>query len=229
MALVKTEKRKMEKYLFNTLPEVLVPIEVTKRGNKLKVEAFRRVKKVAKQFYKLYKDDPFSESAREYLYNNLKDTVDSWGYFIDDLKEGHIATYIAKDINREVIQDSTVMIRSANGYENLTEYQLEDIPNDSEECYFVTVVDGKIVSVCETNSGDAFIGAKEINVYTSPEYRGREYAASNVASMAYYYKSLGYNVAYTSRTDNTASLRTAEKCGFKRIAETFYYICYKEL
>lgn len=227
--MIRIVKRRIEKHLFKTKPEALVPIEVTLRDGELTVEAFRRVKGIAKEFYKKHKMCPFSDEAISFIESNMEAVSKDWGYVTDDIMEGHIATYIAKDINREVIQDSTVMIRSANGYENLTEYQLEDIPNDSEECYFVTLVDGKIVSVCETNSGDAFIGAKEINVYTSPEYRGRGYAASNVAQMAYYYKSLGYNVAYTSRTDNTASLRTAEKCGFKRIAETFYYICYKEL
>jgi L-amino acid N-acyltransferase YncA len=229
MALVKTEKRKMEKYLFNTLPEVLVPIEVTKRGNKLKVEAFRRVKKVAKQFYKLYKDDPFYESAREYLYNNLKDTVDSWGYFIDDLKEGHIATYIANTFDEGLIQDTTLQIKSGEGYENLTEYELEKIDSESDECYFVTVIDNKIVSVCETNASDAFIGAKEINVYTAPEYRGKGYGASNVSAMIKHYIGLEYNVAYTSRMDNYASIRLAERCGLDRIAESYYYICYRAL
>ena len=120
-------------------------------------------------------------------------------------------------------------IKSAKGYENLTEYELEDIDEGSEEWYFVTACDGKIVSVCETNSRDAFFGAKEINVYTAPEYRGKGYAASNASAAAEYYTELGFKVAYTSRTDNTASIKTAEKCGFERIAETFYYICYKEL
>jgi len=229
MALVKTEKRKMEKYLFNTLPEVLVPIEVTKRGDKLKVETFRRTKRVAKQFYKLFKDDPFSESAREYLHKSLKDTVDSWGYYIEDLNEGHIVTYLANGYDEELIQSTTVKIKSGKGYENLTDYELEAIDESSDECYFVTVIDNKIVSVCETNASDAFIGAKEINVYTAPEYREKGYGASNVSAMIKHYIDLEHNVAYTSRVDNYSSVRLAERCGLDRVAESFYYICYRVL
>ena len=226
--MIRIVKRRIEKHLFKTKPESLVPIEVTLRNGELTLEVFGRVKGIAKEFYKKHKMCPFSSEALSFLENKMEGVIRDWGYVTDDLMEGHIATYIAKDINREAIQESTVMIKSSKGYVNLTEYELEDIDMDSEECYFVTIIDGKIVSVCETNSGDAFIGAKEINVYTSPEYRGKGYAASNAASMADYYKSLGYNVAYTSRMDNIASLKTAEKCGFERVAETFYYICYKE-
>ena len=227
--MIRLEKRKTEKYLFDTLPEALVPIEVTLRGDKLTVESFRRTRGIAKKFYKKHKMCPFSNEAKEFLDKSLKDVVYQWGYASDDLNEGHIVTYIASDINREVIQNSTVKIKSADGYENLTEYELEDIDESSDEWYFVTACDGKIVSVCETNSQDAFVGAKEINVYTAPEYRGKGYAASNAAAAAEYYKKLGYKVAYTSRIDNEASVKTAEKCGFESIAETFYYICYKEL
>ena len=227
--MIRVEKRKTEKYLFNTLPEAIVPIEVTLRGDKLTVETFRKTKGIAKEFYKKHKMCPFSDEAKHFIDKGLRDIASEWGYTCDDLNEGHIATYIARNVNRDVILESTVMIKSSKGYENLTEYELEDISEDSDECYFVTITEGKIVSVCETNSREAFIGAKEINVYTSPEFRGNGYAASNAAAMADHYASLGHNVAYTSRIDNVASIRTAEKCGFDRIAETFYYVCYKEL
>ena len=224
--MIKTEKRRMEKYLFTALPEALVPIEVTLRSDKLLIETFRRTKKTAKKFYKLFKDSPFCDEAKEFLNGSLSVATSEWGYFCDDINEGHIITYIADSVNDELIQDSTVRITSGEGYENLTEYELEK--TDGEECYFVTVTDGKIVSVCETNAKDAFCGAKEINVYTANEYRGKGYGASNVSAMVKYYLSLGHNVAYTSRKDNTASCRLAEKCGLKKTAETYYYVCYKE-
>ena len=227
--MLRFENRKTERYLFKTLPEALVPIEVTLRGGELTVEAFRRVKSVAKEFYKKHKNCPFLDEAKIFIDRSLRDIVSKWGYAACDLNEGHIVTYIANEINREAIQQSTVKIKSSKGYENLTEYELEDIAEDSEEYYFVTLAEDKIVSVCETNSEEAFIGAKEINVYTAPEYRGRGYATSNAAAAAEYYKSIGYKVAYTARADNHPSLRTAEGCGFTKTAETLYYICYKEL
>ena len=224
--MIKTEKRRMEKYLFTALPEALVPIEVTLRAGKLRVETFKRTKGTAKKFYKLYKSSPFSDEAKAFLNDNLTSVISEWGYFTDDINEGHIITYLAESANESLIQESTVMTMSGEGYENLTDYELEK--TNGEECYFVTVIDGKIVSVCETNAGDAFCGAKEINVYTADEYRGMGYGASNVSAMIKYYLSLGHNVAYTSRKDNVASCRLAEKCGLKKTAETYYYVCYKE-
>ena len=156
--MIKTEKKRIEKYLFTALPEALVPIEVTLRAGKLRVETFKRTKGTAKKFYKLYKSSPFSDEAKSFLNENLSSVVSEWGYLTDDINEGHIITYVADSINESLIQESTVRITSGEGYKNLTDYELESA--NGEECYFVTVIDGKIVSVCETNAKDAFCGAK---------------------------------------------------------------------
>ena len=66
------------------------------------------------------------------------------------------------------------------------------------------------------------------DLFVIPEYRGKGYGASNVTAMTEYYLSLGYNVAYTCRNDNKASIALAARCGYKQIAETYYFICYKE-
>ena len=224
--MIRTEKKKTEKYLFDTLPEALVPIEVTYRSGRLKIESFKKTVKVAKEFRKLFSDSPFSREAKEFLADRLSDTVKKWGYCVDDINEGHIITYMAEQHREELIQGSTVKITSGEGYKNLTDYELLEVEGD--ECYFVTVIDNKIVSVCETNTADAFSGAKEINVFTAEEYRGMGYGASNVSAMIKHYHSLGHNVAYTSRKDNLSSCKLAEKCGLKQIAETYYFVCYRE-
>ena len=226
--MIKLEKRKMERYLFNTKYSTLVPFEATVRNDKLTVTTFRRTKAQAKQFYKKYKNAPFTEEAKEYIYNELSLICKKWGYAPAEMEEGHIVTLVTDKINKELIKPSTVKIKSIGDYVNLTEYELEPIPEESEECYFVTVIDGKVVSVCETNAEDAFVGAKEINVYTDPKYRGMGYGASNVTAMTEYYLSLGYNVAYTCQNENKASVALAARCGYKKIAETYYFICYKE-
>ena len=226
--MVKKVNRNIEKYFFNTLPETLVPFEATVRNGELVVESFRRTIKSAKKFHKQFYHDPFSDEAIAFIVSELSSVVSGWGYFTDDIKEGHIITYVADIAKSDLILDSTHKIKKADGYINLTEYELESIDEEDDACYFVTVIDGKIVSVCETNAQDAFIGAKEINVYTAHEYRGLGYGASNVSAMVKHYISLGYRVAYTSRKDNSASCALAEKCGFDKVAETYYYICYKE-
>ena len=224
--MIKAVDKKTEKYLFNVLPESLVPFEATVRDGELTVEYFRKVKKAARQFYNRFKEYPFSDEAIEFIDSALKDEVEEWGYFTDNLREGHIVTFVANGFNDSLILDSTRLIPSGEGYENLTEYELEPLENG--EVYCVTVLDGKIVSVCEPNASDAFIGAKEINVYTVPEYRGKGYAVSNVSAMIRYYQQREERVAYTSVADNAASIKTAERCGLKKIAETFYYVCYKK-
>ena len=137
-------------------------------------------------------------------------------------------TYANPKIDKSLILDSTIRIKSADGYENLTEYELEPIDDFSDEFYFVSVVDGKIVSVCEKNTDGVFIGADEINVYTNPNYRNKGYGVSNVVAMSEYLLSLGKKVAYTSDFYNKASQKLAEKSGFEMIAKTYYYICYKD-
>ena len=226
--MVKTEKRKMENYLFSSGHETLVPFEATVRNGKLTVSTFRKTKKSAKEFYKKYKLSPFSKEAIGFIYDSLLPICRKWGYAPDDMYEGHIATFVANGRCQELIKPSTKMIKSLGNYINLTEYELEEISEDREECYYVTVIDGKIVSVCEVNADDAFVGAKEINVYTAPEYRCKGYGLSNVAAMTEYYRDLGYNVAYTCRCDNAASMALIAKCGYRKIAETYYFICYKE-
>ena len=226
--MIKIEKRKMENYLFSSGHEALVPFEATLRGDKLTVTSFRKTKKQARLFYKRFKSDPFSNDAISFIYNTLTPISKEWGYAPDDMYEGHIATYVADKSSKEHIQATTIKIKELGEYENLTEYELEPIPEEMVECYFVTLIDNKIVSVCETNAEDAFVGAKEINVYTAPEYRCKGYGLSNVAAMTDYYLNLGYNVAYTCRCDNKASIALAARCGYRKLAETYYFICYKE-
>lgn len=226
--MIYLEDSDTEKALFENGEEVLIPIEVTRRDGKLEITTFKKTLGIARNFEKLFSDTPFSEEAIAFLDSNLRDTVSSWGYFTDDINEGHILSYISVQYKPELIKPSTVMLKSVNGYKSLIEYELDEIPNDSEECYFATVTDGKIVSVCEMNTDGVFIGASEINVYTSPEYRGYGYGASNVAAMCRYLKSKGRRVAYTVNYENAPSIALAKKCGFEKIAHTYYYICYKK-
>ena len=123
--MLKTEKRRIEKYLFTNLPEALVPLEVTLRSGKLCIETFRRTKGIAKKFHKLFKKTPFSNEAKAFLNENLSPKVSECGYFCDDINEGHIITYVADFVRDELIQESTVRITSGDGYENLTDYELE--------------------------------------------------------------------------------------------------------
>lgn len=221
------EDREIENALFANKEQALVPIEITMRDNELEIITFKRTLDIAKAFEKKFSLNPFSTEATIYLHNLLEPIVNSWGYEVDDIYEGHILTYVLNDLDASLIKPSTKKIRSATGYESLIEYELEDIPNDRDECYFVTIENNKIVSACEMNTEGVFIGATEINVYTSPNYRGKGHGASNVSAMCEYLTKKGARVAYTTHKDNKASSALAEKCGFEKIAQTYYYICYK--
>ena len=226
--MIYIEDEAVEKSAIQGEEEVIIPIEVTYRNGHLEITAFERTLEIAKQLEKDFASNPFSKEAILFLDRALRDIVSSWGYFVDDLNEGHILTYESTRINEELIQPSTMRIKSSLGYENLTEYELDEIPSDSKECYFVTVIDNKIVSVCEMNTEEAFIGAAEINVFTASEYRGKGYGASNVTAMTKYLRENDKRVAYTASYDNKPSQLLALKCGFEEIAHTYYYICYKE-
>lgn len=221
------ESPEIEKALFENKEEALVPLEITRRDNEVEIVTFERTLELAKILERDFISHPFEKESVEFIHANLEPIVNSWGYFVDDISEGHILTYVLGDLKKSLILPNTFMVKSSDGYKNLTDYELEKIPSDSDECYFVTVDDGKIVSVCEMNTEGVFIGATEINVYTNPSYRGMGYGASNVSAMCEYLTSKGHRVAYTTKKDNVASSALAKKCGFKQIAETYYYICYR--
>ncbi len=226
--MVILEDKEIEKALFENCEEVIVPIEVTKRNGELEIITFEKTQNIANEFEKRFEKSPFTPEAKNFLHSSLKDVVKAWGYTADDIDEGHILTYIDKEINTSLILPTTKMIKAQGKYENLTEYELEQLPEESDECYFVTVIENKIVSVCEMNTEGVFVGAAEINVYTSPEYRKNGYGASNVCAMANYLINQGKRVAYTVNYKNKPSEELAIKCGFEKLAETFYYITYRE-
>ena len=97
-------------------------------------------------------------------------------------------------------------------YENLTECQ----PDPLGEGYlcFGTVLDGRIVSAAAENPHDPSDTVIDIGVETAEGYEGHGYAASNVASLAYYLLDPGMTVTYIAEDNNPASLRVAEKVGF---------------
>ncbi|MBQ7788748.1 MAG: GNAT family N-acetyltransferase [Clostridia bacterium] len=226
--MVILEDKEIEKALFENCEEVIVPIEVTKRDKKVEIITLEKTKDIANEFEKRFIKSPFSKEAKMFLHSSLNDVVKAWGYQGNDIDEGHILTYVDKEVNQSLILPTTKRIKGKGKYENLTEHELEKIPRNSNECYFVTIIDNKIVSVCEMNTAGAFIGATEINVYTAPHYRKNGYGASNVCAMANYLINQGKRVAYTVNYKNKPSEKLAIKCGFKKLAETFYYITYRE-
>lgn len=226
--MLEIEKIDIENELFSSLSPTLVPIEITMSNGKTRIVTFSKTIRIAKEFEKRFINEPFSKEAIAFLEGEMSDIIKEWGYFTDDYFPKHIFTYVANDLNEDLILPSTKMLKSIDGYENLTEYELEPLDEKSDEAYFATIIDGKIVSVCEMNVDDAFIGATEINVYTNENYRKNGFAVSNATAMAKYLISLGKRVAYTAPKENISSQMVAEKCGFEKIAETYYYICYKE-
>ncbi len=222
------EDKEIERALFENREQALVPIEITERDGELEIITFEKTKGIAIELEKRYSSAPFSDEAVSFIHESLKDEVKAWGYAVDDINEGHIITFVYNQLKESLILPNTKMIKSSKGYKNLTDYELEDLPSDGDECYFVTIEEEKIVSVCEMNTEGAFIGATEINTYTAPEYRGRGYSASNVSAMCKYLMERGKKIAYTAHRDNLASLSIAKRCGFEKIAQTYYYICYND-
>lgn len=225
--MIYLEDEEIENALFENREEALVPIEITERNGEIEIITFEKTEKIAHEFEEKFIKSPFSREATEFLDSKLRNLASQWGYFVDDLNEGHILTFVCDKVNETLILPNTKMIKSANGYENLTEYEFEPLPENGEECYFVVLEGNKIVSVCEMNTDGVFCGATEINVYTNPLYRGKGYGSSCVSAMSDYLLKRDKKVAYTVQKDNLASISLAQKCGFVKIAQTYFYICYR--
>ena len=79
--------------------------------------------------------------------------------------------------------------------------------------------------VSEEVSEDTVI---DIGVETAEGNERHGYAASNVASLAYYLLDPGVTVTYIAETNNPASMRVAEKVGFRPTAKELRLVGYRK-
>ncbi len=97
-------------------------------------------------------------------------------------------------------------------------------PHDvlTEGCAAGAVVDGRLVSLVQTSAlGERFA---DIGAVTGAAFRGRGYATSAGAIVCRWVRESGRTPVWSCGEDNLASLRVAEKLGFREVARRVYLI-----
>ncbi len=193
--------------------ELILPlgITLTLTGEK-KISSAKETLFAAEYLDSLDEDKIFTESTVNKLKEMLSPLFGKWGYDIEIAICREFTLDKRERINKKLMLDSTEPLLPDCGYENLTD--CEPDPLGEGALCFGTVIDGKIVSAASENPrfyGESFV---DIGVETAEGYENNGYAASNVAALAYYLLDPGVTLTYTVESDNTASLRIAEKVGF---------------
>lgn len=215
----------------STLPlegseDVIFPLGVTLTKEGRHITAASELKALAEWLDALPEEQLFKEETADAIKGRLFPLLSSYGYEA----ELHLSTVFSltkrEDIRRVYILPSTEPLLPDHPYENLTE--CEPDPLEEGLLCFGTVLDGKIVSAASENPHDPEDTVIDIGVETAEGNERHGYAASNVAALAYYLLDPGITVTYIAEDRNPASLRVAEKVGFRPTAKELRIVGYRK-
>ena len=206
--------------------DVIFPLGMTLSKKGRRITAAPELKALAEWLDSLPEEQLFREETANVIKEHLVPLLSSYGY------EGelHLSTVFSltkrEEVNRSLVRPDTEPLLPDHPYENLTD--CEPDPLDEGLLCFGTVLDGKILSAAAENPHDLEDTVIDIGVETAEGYEGNGYAASNVASLAYYLLDPGITVTYIAETNNPASMRVAEKVGFRPTAKELRLVGYRK-
>ncbi|MCD8314576.1 MAG: GNAT family N-acetyltransferase [Firmicutes bacterium] len=211
------------------------------KPDEIKIDVFPIYEGAAREFLYRFGSVPFSDAALEFIARTVGGDMKSRG-FTEDSEETATPNILftiksQENVKRNVILPSTVRLdlTDVSGLCNLTSYDTA-LYREMGIDAFVTVTDGKIVSIAAKNPddssdfGDFDRPVFEIGVETDENYRRRGFAASNIAAIAYNALSCrkGY-VTYETHADNIPAVRAATSAGFSRYGMSYYYVMTRNL
>lgn len=213
---------------------LIIPIDVIcYKDGREEIFVYSSFKNTAEMLERDHSGALISEETIELIHSQIKDKVREYGYEADEqTRKNTLHVYSVPDISEleadelycELIQENTVSSQEISGIEDME--NLTDLPIDTDIA-FVTVEDGRIVSVATLNPHEDGDIMPEITVETAQGYEGRGYGTSNVCALALWLISNGMGGSYTCESDNPSSERIALKAGFTHDADAYYYVCYE--
>ncbi len=204
--------------------ELVFPLGLTLSADKGKtVTACPEAKDAAEYLEGLDEAEIFTENTKSVLSGMLFERFSELGYDTEIVFSTEFILKSRDKVARSLILPSSEPLLPENQYENLTDCQPDPL-GEGLLC-FGTVIDGRIVSAAAENPHFSDDGVVDIGVETAEGYEGNGYAASNVASLAYYLLDPGVFVTYIADDENRASLRVAEKVGFTPETKELRVIC----
>jgi len=190
-------------------------------------------------YFELFRnDDLFSDKSYEWLFSNLKDDAEKYGFTLHTDHENRkdyrhtvfFGTENKNDLNISKKQDNTVKFYSADNSYDMTEF--DGTGFGCGALNFGTLIDNRIVSNCLNTYTDPFENeVVDIGICTLEDYKQKGYAVSNVVSMAEYLLSETEEVKrvkeviYTTGKWNINSQKTAKSAGLREIAKEVDFCC----
>lgn len=205
--------------------ELILPLGLTlSKNGERNVTYFSEALDAAEYLDNLPENEIFTEKTVNTLKNMLTERFSSLGYDLDVVFSTVFRLDDREKINKSLILPSSEPLLPEHGYENLTD--CEPDPLGEGLLCFGTVIEGKIVSAAAENPHDPDDKVIDIGVETANGYEGQGFAASNIASLAYYLLDPGMSVTYIAEEDNLPSLRIAEKVGFSPSVRELRVVCF---
>lgn len=204
--------------------DMIIPIFVSYTEGELCVDVYEEYYDIAELYCERFKDDYFSDTALQFLCDNIKPI----GYYrIDDALDYYLVFKNEECASFEVNPD-VVDIEDAFFVSDPTEFEAEEIKKYGQPASLI-IKDGSIIAICAANylieDEDEEV---ELAVEVLPDYRGRGYAKDVLFHMMKKIHLMGKIPVYRASRYNTASIATAKSCGFKNIGKEYYYNCYQE-
>ncbi len=233
--MVVLEDKDLEQFVFDTKADVMVPIEIFKgEDGSSVITVYSACRYIADELDERFGTDPMSETAVAWIEDAMRKITALWGYEFDPYYRDPICEFVLDDkskLNLAAKNEHTRIFTNAEdagGLAKLTLHGIECEADREDDGTATVVIDGKIVACASVNdywdSGDR----AEINVETAVGYRGRGYGTSAVVALCEFLMGFGYGVSYKCREANSASVKIAEKAGFRRAGKRLSFVCYRK-
>ena len=196
----------------------VLPIHIEAKDGEITAEVYRELTEELSFLEGMTEEQVFQAETIDRIISAVEDMLESNGYEIRYGKNYVYKLYRREDVNKSLILDSSEVLLSDHGYEDLIGIQPE-LLSEGYLC-FATVVDGRIVSMASENCRADGVTEINIGVETAEGYKNNGYGASNVASLSYYLLDSGITVLYTVDDENYGSIRLCERVGFKKDLHT---------
>lgn len=219
------EDKELEELVLSGDSCIAIPIEIFRsEDNEIKITVYSSFYKIAEEFVSKFKDDPLDANALNWLDDELYAIAEELGYehCADDIH--YVCEY---ESNNTEIPWNTSIAKIINNYIDIADYNTELIDDIIiDDIAAVVVENNKVVAIACANDVSFDDDSIELFVETDEKYRGRGYGTAVVAKLTEYYLKNNIGVRYKCAKNNIASVRLAEKCGFRKCGERYSYVCY---
>ncbi len=201
---------------------MIIPISVAMIEDELNIDVYKEYLPIAETYVEKYEGRYFSDEALLFLSDNIKPE----GYIREDAPTDY---YIVFCTDKKLSVDIDVVDIGSAVYEtDETEFEADIIRAQGQPASLI-IRNGRIAAIAAANYFiDDDEDEVELAVETLCDFRGMGYGKGVLSDMVNKVIGMGKIPTYRASRFNTASIATAESCGFKEIGKEYYYNCYKE-